>query len=49
MIDNLVEILSEGLINVCLTQPDDPVDKLAEYLFKESRRVEQPDPTDIDR
>ena len=42
--DNLVPILTDGLIEVCRTQPDDPVDSLAEYLFKRSLDVPYPDP-----
>lgn len=42
--DNLVPILSDGLIHVCVNQPDDPVDALAEYLFKRSLDVPFPDP-----
>jgi adenylate kinase len=42
--DNLVPFLTEGLIDVCKTQPEDPVDALAEYLFKRSLEVNDPDP-----
>ena len=42
--DNLVPILSDGLIDICIRQPDDPVDALAEYLFKRSLEVPYPDP-----
>lgn len=42
--DNLVPILTDGLIEVCRTQPDDPTDALAEYLFKRSLDVPYPDP-----
>lgn len=41
LIDNVVPILSEGLIEVCKNQPVDPVDFLAEYLFRESKNVQQ--------
>lgn len=43
--DNLVPILADGLIYVCVNQPDDPIDCLAEYLFKRSLDVPFPDPT----
>lgn len=42
--DNLVPILTDGLIEVCRTQPEDPTDALAEYLFKRSLDVPYPDP-----
>ncbi len=45
LLDNLVPILTEGLIEVCKKTPDDPVDHLAEYLFKRSLDVPYPDPT----
>ena len=44
LMDNLVPILTDGLIEVCRTQPDDPTDALAEYLFKRSLDVPYPDP-----
>lgn len=43
--DNLVTFLAEGLHDVCLKQPEDPVDALAEYLFRRSLEVRYPDPT----
>ena len=43
--DNLVTFLAEGLQDICVKQPDDPVDALAEYLFKRSLDVRYPDPT----
>ena len=45
LMDNLVPILTDGLIEVCRRTPDDPVDFLAEYLFKRSLDVPYPDPT----
>jgi len=33
---NLVPSLSDGMINVCRVAPIDPVDYLAEYMFKKS-------------
>ena len=44
LMDNLVPYLTEGLIEVCKLQPEDPVDSLAEYLFKRSLEVPNPDP-----
>lgn len=43
--DNVVPILTEGLIEVCKITPEDPVDHLAEYLFKRSLEVPYPDPS----
>ena len=43
--DNLVTFLAEGLQEVCTKQPEDPVDALAEYLFKRSLDVRYPDPS----
>ena len=43
--DNLVTFLAEGLQEVCLKQPEDPVDALAEYLFRRSLEVRYKDPT----
>lgn len=45
LIDNLVPILTDGLIDVCKKQPDDVCDFLAQYLFKQSLNVPYPDPT----
>mmetsp|Transcript_16040 Transcript_16040/g.27043 ORF Transcript_16040/g.27043 Transcript_16040/m.27043 type:complete len:147 (+) Transcript_16040:1974-2414(+) len=45
LMDNLVPILTDGLIEICKMQPDDPIDSLAEYLFKRSLDVPYPDPT----
>lgn len=42
--DNLVPILTEGLIEVCKRTPADSVDFLAEYLFRRSPEVVCPDP-----
>jgi adenylate kinase len=42
--NNVAEILSDGLAEICRMQPDDPVDALAEYLFKHSLRVPEPNP-----
>ena len=40
LVDNVVPILTEGLIEVCKNQPEDPVDFLAEYLFRESKNIQ---------
>jgi len=45
LMDNLVPILTDGLLDICKRQPNDPVDSLAEYLFKRSLDVPYPDPT----
>jgi len=37
--DNVVPFLTEGLIEICKNTTDDPVDTLAEYLFKRSLEV----------
>lgn len=34
LVTNVIPKLTEGLIEVCEVQPEDPVDYLAEYLFK---------------
>lgn len=41
----MVTFLAEGLQDICLKQPEDPVDALAEYLFKRSLEVRYKDPT----
>lgn len=40
LLDNVVPILKDGLIEVCKNQPEDPVDFLAEFLFKEARNIQ---------
>ena len=45
LMDNLVPILTEGLLEICKRTPTDPVDYLAEYLFRRSLDVPYPDPT----
>lgn len=42
--NNVAEILADGLAEICRTQPEDPVDALAAYLFKHSLRVPEPNP-----
>ena len=44
LIDNVVPILTDGLVEVCKNQPEDPVDFLAEYLFRQSVEVAYPNP-----
>jgi len=44
LIDNVVPILTDGLIAVCKNQPEDPVDFLAEFLFRQSIEVAYPNP-----
>ena len=45
LFQNVMDILADGLYNICKTQPEDPVDTLAEYLFKRSLDVAYPDPS----
>ena len=41
---NVMPIVCKGLIDVCTNSGDqDPIDYLAEYLFKHYDEVEQPD------
>ncbi|EGR27078.1 hypothetical protein IMG5_201950 [Ichthyophthirius multifiliis] len=42
--DNVVPFLTEGLIQLCKDHPQDPVDTLAQYLFKRSLQVKFPNP-----
>lgn len=42
---NLVPILSEGIAEILSKFPKDPVDMLAEFLFKNSLKVANPDPS----
>ena len=44
LMNNLVPILTDGLMEICKAQPGDPVDSLAEYLFKRSLDVPYKDP-----
>lgn len=37
--DNIVPILTEGLIEVCKLLPDQPVDHLSDYLMKRSYEI----------
>ena len=42
---NLVPILSEGIFKILQEFPKDPVDSLAQFLFKNSLNVSNPDPS----
>lgn len=42
---NLVPILSEGIAELLHSFPKDPVDTLAEFMFKNSLKVPNPDPS----
>ena len=42
---NLVPILSDGIVKILKEFPEDPVDKLAEFLFENSLKVPNPDPS----
>jgi len=45
LFENVVYILADGLHKICTSQPDDPVDELAQYLFSRSLDVKTPDPS----
>ena len=36
LMQNVIPTLTEGLIEVCKLKPEDPVDYLAEWLFKKN-------------
>jgi adenylate kinase len=36
LLDNVIPLLSQGILEVCQKLPDDPVDYLAEFLFERS-------------
>ena len=38
----IIPVLTEGMIDVCKISPTDPVDYLAEYIFKKSNEVRCP-------
>lgn len=42
---NLVPILSEGIVKILNDFPEDPVDFLAQFLFENSLKVPNPDPS----
>ena len=37
---NVIPSLTEGLIETCKVMPEDPIDYLAEYLFKVSPAID---------
>jgi len=39
LMDNVMPTLTQGLIEVCKARPDDPVDYLAEFLFKKNPQI----------
>lgn len=39
LMSNVMPTLTEGLLEVCKTRPDDPVDFLAEYLFRKNPQI----------
>jgi len=47
--DQVVPILTSGIIQICKEKPEDPVDFLAEYLFKKSLDVKFPDPANMEK
>ena len=40
MMDNVIPVLSEAIIDLTRTLPEDPIDHLSKFLFKNSSRVE---------
>jgi adenylate kinase len=40
LMKHVMPTLTEGLAEVCRSRPDDPVDALAEYLFKNNPRID---------
>ena len=44
MIENVLDVLSQGLYRVCSKNRGDPIDYLAKYLFKHSDGIPHPDP-----
>ena len=39
--DNVVPHLTEGLIDLCKTIPDDPVDYLSNFLLKKADEIDE--------
>lgn len=39
LLKNVMPTLTQGLIEVCKTRPDDPIDYLAEYLFENNPQI----------
>lgn len=40
LMKHVMPTLSKGLIDCCKVRPDDPVDYLAEYLFKNNPQID---------
>jgi len=45
LMENVIPILSQGILEVCQKCPDDPVDYLSEFLFEKSMQVPFKDPS----
>jgi len=45
LMENVIPILSQGILEVCQKCPEDPVDYLAEFLFERSMQVPFKDPS----
>lgn len=45
LMENVIPILSQGILEVCQKCPEDPVDYLAEFLFEKSMQVPFKDPS----
>ena len=45
LIENVIPILSRGLLEVCKKLPKDPVDELAMFLMENSGQVAFPNPS----
>ena len=37
--DNIIPVLTEGMVDLCRVVPVDPVDFLSEYLLKKSNQL----------
>lgn len=45
LIENVIPILSQGILEVCKKLPEDPVDDLAKFLMEKSGQVAFKDPS----
>ena len=45
LIENVIPILSQGILEVCQKLPEDPVDELARFLMEKSGQVAFKDPS----
>jgi adenylate kinase len=45
LLENVVPILSQGILKICQELPEDPVDALADFLFENSSNVPFKDPS----